>query len=327
MLGSATYHAPEVGIPTAIAYHTVKRALKPWIEKATGKLDSLATDAVIYSLIKNEAAGVPNAIHWANKVLQGAKQTSTALDAIFKGINQQMAGPTSDELARQCDAVKEFIKEGQLTQQLQDEIGDMQSPAAFAKGGMVGAPVDQFSKLYPEQNMLLNSAKGRVANYLNSIRPLDNQPKLPFDRVAPEKDKNRQYDQAVRIAVNPSQVLGSVMKGNLTPDDMKHFTNMYPEVYRFYSKEMTKRILQTQLKKEKPPPYKTRQAMSLFLGAPLDSTFTPQAIMAAQSIYAPKQQPMPQSAPKKSTASLSKLAPSALTNEQARIRRQQNQKA
>ncbi len=122
------------------------------------------------------------------------------------------------------------------------------------------------------------------------------------------------------------KILEHVNRGDLTPEDMKHFTSMYPEVHRHLSKKMTEKIVESQLNGESPP-YKKRQAMSLFMGASLDSTFTPTAISMIQGMYSMNGQQQPQGQkPKKSGSPLSKMAPSSLTDAQARTQREQNSK-
>ena len=68
-------------------------------------------------------------------------------------------------------------------------------------------------------------------------------------------------------------------------------------------------------------PYKQRQSLSLFTGQPLDSTMTPQSIMAVQNVYASKQQPPPGNPPvkgnKRNTSKLGKIASNLQTPNQA----------
>lgn len=72
------------------------------------------------------------------------------------------------------------------------------------------------------------------------------------------------------------------------------------------------------------PSYKTRQAMSLFLGAPLDSTMTQSSIQSIQSIFSknkPQAQPQQQGKQKKSPNKLEKLSSQLQTPDQSRSMR------
>jgi hypothetical protein len=62
-------------------------------------------------------------------------------------------------------------------------------------------------------------------------------------------------------------------------------------------------------------PYKTKMGLSLFMGQPVDSSMTPQSIVAAQPV--PAQQPQGgQQGPKKSTDKLGKSTSSYRTASQ-----------
>jgi hypothetical protein len=92
-------------------------------------------------------------------------------------------------------------------------------------------------------------------------------------------------------------------------------------------KKITERIGQAQLDEEKPS-YRVRQGLSLFLGAPMDSTFTPASIQAAQSVFAQqaaqKQAMQAPAKPKKSTSKLDKVSQSYRTGSEAAALRSQN---
>jgi len=151
---------------------------------------------------------------------------------------------------------------------------------------------------FPDQNILMNAAKGRVSQYLTSLKPQENTPRLPFDPKPDQTTAHKAYDDAVSIAAKPLSVVKNIKNGSITTDQLKHLTQLYPEVYSQLSKKITAGITQSQLNDETVP-YKTRQAMSLFLGTPLDSTMSPTSIQAAQMVFKAKQSPQPQGQPPK----------------------------
>lgn len=314
----------RTGIPAGMAYDAIQSKISPVIDKIVGKVNPHITDAVIKSILEHQPGGVSHAVHYATQVTKGAQKALSGINSLFTaGAASQLATPASNEAK---SFLKEFVEGGGTDQQMQNS---MSSGDGFAEGGMVAVPNHSFSMIFPEQNTILNAAKGRIYNYLNSIRPTGNQQKLAFDRAPAQTDKKRSYEKAIDIAVNPTSILNHVNNGDLTTEHMQHFKSLYPEVHNYLSKEMTKRIMKAQLKDEKPP-YKKRQAMSLFLGADLDSTFTPQAISTIQGLYAAKQTQQPQPPTqkmKKGTAPLSKASNPYLTDGQARIQRSQNSKA
>lgn len=304
-----------------MGYEAIQQAISKPISKIIDKANPYVTDAAIKSILTNELSGLPNAVHYGMQVAKGAQKALRGVDALFTAGSSQIATPVSDSARNH---IKDFIENGQVDQQMQNSMSEQ--PQGFAKGGKVSSPNDGFAKVFPEQNTLLNAAKGRISTYLNGIRPLSNQPKLAFDKPNPQAEKKRSYEKAIDFAANPLSILDKINTGDLTPEHMQHFKGLYPDIHKYLSQEMTKKITKAQLKDEVPP-YKKRQAMSLFLGTDLDSTLAPQSIMTIQALYAAKsmqQAPVPQK-PKKEMSS--KAPNSYLTDEQARIQRGQNAKA
>jgi hypothetical protein len=79
---------------------------------------------------------------------------------------------------------------------------------------------------------------------------------------------------------------------------------LHPEFADSISKKLLAEV-SAQSAAGKPVPYRTRLGLSMFMGQPLDSTMTPQSIMAAL----PKpSQPMQQAPAKKSKGSPSKMS-------------------
>lgn len=311
-------------------YGTLRKVLEPYIEKIVGrpltKANQYVSDALIGSLLKENTMSVPTAAKWGRYLAKGAKSYLPAIESLFGAGESQLVPPVADKIKQD---LKDNVEDGAPQQQLQNQLNESggATQVNYAVGGEVSKPSmesDHFGELFPEQNILLNQAKGRVYGYLNSIRPLPNGQKLPFDQPTPDREKHEQYDKAIEIAANPLKILNHVNKGDLTLDDMKHFTALYPEIHSLLSKKVTERITKAQMNNEEPPPYKKRQAMSLFLGANLDGALTPQAIQAAQATFAQRQAPQQgQAAPKKKKASLSKSSDSYLTSDQARRERSQ----
>ena len=228
------------------------------------------------------------------------------------------------------DKLHKYIENGGINQQL-DEIKHEQTqdnaPQGFAEGGQVQAkPLESkggLASLYPAQNQMLTATKGRVSQYLNSLRP--QQPsKMMFDKGYHDKAAERTYRSALSIANAPVSVLTHVKNGTLLPEHLQHLASMYPELHDHMSKKITEKLVKHQHDEEKQPSYKTQQALSLFLGAHLTSSLSPDSIQAAQATFAPKQPQQPQQPPtknKKSTNSLSKVSKDYETPEQSRAAR------
>lgn len=295
--------------------------------------------------------GAANALDHVANMVGGSKLIGGAIDGLFE--TTPIAGKSIlDSYGRENakEDLKNFIGEGGVTQGLQEQIYEDNGADAmpqFAEGGEVKAPPKDAKKIqpilsedqgiaehYPTHNVLLNTAKGRVSQYLNGLRPLPHAAKLPFDHEPDQRQQQKSYDKALGIAVSPLRVLHDIKKGTVEPQDVKHLNAMYPELTSLLQKQITERVTKDQLDGKKPP-YKVRQGLSLLLGAALSSEMTPGSIAAAQAVFAgpantqgpqPSGGSQPSRAP--SQASMNKLSKSSqayLTGNQSLIRRSQRE--
>ncbi len=133
------------------------------------------------------------------------------------------------------------------------------------------------------------ASTGRIVSYLNSVKP-DTNPKNPMDARQPANDVQKaQYNRALDIAQQPLSVLNHIKQGTLLPSDIQAMQAMYPGLYSQLQQQLTSQMID-HMSKGKAVPYTTRMGLSMFIGQPLDSTMTPQAIISAQ----PKPQEQPQ---------------------------------
>jgi hypothetical protein len=229
-----------------------------------------------------------------------AKQVAEGENLIKKGVGSlfKVSAPhvLEDFLStdKEREKISDYVEGGGLQKELdqQEDMPILPPPAEYAEGGHVAAhqpssaPQPHHNGIathFPVQNMMLNTAKARVYNYLNGIRPQKPINKLAFDTHHEDHAAQREYKQALNIANKPLVVLKHIHDGTLTPSHVKHLTSMYPEIHKVVSKKITEHITNNQTKDEKPS-YSTRLGLSLLLGQPLDSTMSPASIMAAQPV-------------------------------------------
>lgn len=346
-VGASAVAGTVVGAHTGLvgglaAYQVAHELLDKYIQKLIGKPITAAAQkygvpAIVRALGAGKTTGLWDLLDHAAEVNGGAQKATRAIEQLFKAGSQQSINTMSTD--RERTKLKQYIEDGGVDQQMQEQINqNAQQPQGFAEGGDVTAPsanamapilqgTDALAEHYPEQNMLMQAAKGRVSNYLNSLRPLPNPAKLAFDDEMPNKEKERSYNKAVDIALKPLSVLNHIKEGTLEPEHVAHLNAMYPEVHNYLQKQITDRITKAQLKGEKPS-YKVRQGLSMFMNVPLSGELTPSAIQAAQSVYNPGSPPAaPTNAPakgrnKKNTSSLTKVADQYRTADQAAQTRQ-----
>lgn len=250
-------------------------------------------------------------------------------DAIEKTFNNERHEKPDLEMARK--KVDDWIASGGVIDNIKNEVG---SPKAmFASGGEVkdqpiGVIHDHpIASAYPDQNVLLQTTKGRVSNYLNSLRPQDHLPKLAFDKKHDDKMQRKEYEAARDLAIHPMGIMHKIQSGRITSKDMSHFVSMYPELADYTQKRITEKIIRAQLKGETPNA-KIRRGLSLFMGTPLSGENSPQNIQAAQASFRALGSP-PQTAegknPKGKPDALKKLPQAYLTADEAAASRQQKQ--
>lgn len=313
------------GLPGVVAAHVVGRHLEKIINK---KLPKFSQKVLGPALIRAAAESgsiskMGQIIDYSGSIAKGENAIARGVEALFKSGSQEALNYNMSEKDR--EKLREFIENGGVDAQIrkQQQIQSQQAQQGFAVGGEVQpmAELNQSNSIaehFPEQNMLLNTAKARVSTYLNSVRPLPTT-KLPFDSEHKDKHKKREYDKVLDLANQPLSVLKQIKDGSLVPKTMSTFTAMYPELHSHLAKRITKEIIKHQLDETKKPPYHVRQALSLFLGSNLDSTLSQPNMMAAQNVFA--QQRAQKQAPQKSTNSLGKSGQNLMTDDQARERR------
>lgn len=318
-------------------------AIAPHIENLfVGGLRKYGVPVIVKALSSGAPEATGAALNYAAAAAKGASKLSSGINSLFEyGGTKAIEAAASDS---DKDKIHQFVNDGSMDDQLQAQISQP-SPAqaiqGYADGGEVAKPEPQeipqspappalksvkgIAKIMPDHAAMLAGAKVRVSNYLNSIRPQKNTPKLAFDDAPSSTAKERSYQKALELAAAPLGILNHMKTGTLTPELLGHFKSMWPEIHSHISKEITGKITEAQLNGEKPP-YRVRQSMSLFLGAPLDGTFTPQAIQSIQAMYAgsTQQTPPPGVPPKrqkKNTSKLGEIPKDHYTQDQAATQR------
>ena len=155
--------------------------------------------------------------------------------------------------------------------------------------------------ILPDHMPALSLAASNAANYLNSIKPRPSLGLALDVARSPSSAAKGDYDRQLGIAEQPLLAVQYLKDGSLTPKDISTLQNCHPVQYQ----QLKDKIMTQLASPDLVIPYKTKLSMSLFVGQPLDSTMTPQAIISAQP--APQMPQQPQSPPKRSTSSLNKL--------------------
>lgn len=183
-----------------------------------------------------------------------------------------------------------------------------QNPVETMQG--VGGDIHHY---FPDHRETIAGTSAGAVAYLQSQK-FNRTPASTFDSPPVENDAEKaQYERTLGIAENPSNVLGYIKNGQLTPKDIQDLQGMYPALYKKMSDKLVANMTDA-VHDGRHIPYATRINISMFLAQPLDSTMQPMSIQAAQPI--PK--PPPPQGPGKSTKNLGNMAKASQTQSQAR---------
>lgn len=257
--------------------------------------------------IMEKAASMPafnQSLAYAKAVMEGNAHLTNAAVGVFGSAAKTLPS----HLWPQHSALEK------LDQKLKD--------TASNESGMlnVAGNLDHYSA--PHAQAVSQTAMTAV-KYLNSLRPSN--PKMsPLDSEIPvSKAQQAPFYRSLAVAQQPLVAMDHIKHGTLLPQDVATIKAIYPGYYNKMSQELTS-AMTDHLSTGKSVPYKTRQAMSLFLGQAMDSTMSPASIQSAQAIYAnngPTSQKQAPATTKKGTSKLGKLSENMMTNEQARSSR------
>lgn len=259
---------------------------------------------------------------------RGHRKIDQLLGSVFSGQKH----PRKDVIS-QKEKIKDWMDKGGIIDDIQNEVYNQNdSTQMLADGGEVKNDSSIHNKgisiSHPAQNLVSQAAKGRISNYLNSLRPQENTPKLAFDDEPDTTEQKKTYNKALEIAANPLSILHEINDNTLDHEQVAHFKGMFPDLDNHLQNKISEKITQAQLDGKKPS-YQTRQGLGTYLGVPLSSENSPAMINAAQnsqtlSTPPPQQNKSPQKN-KKGTSSLTKSDQSFLTGNQALAARQQKQ--
>lgn len=164
-------------------------------------------------------------------------------------------------------------------ERLQKQIDQLNSnPEKFILGDH-----NNLNTYLPDHSVAVNETIGRAARYIQSIQP-DTGQRFPLDgKPVPTEAQKAQVRTALDIAQQPLVVLDKIQRGTITPDDMIALTSIYPSLYGKLQNKMLEAVTASVTKGQQIP-YKTKLGLSMFLGQPLDSSMTPQAIQSVMSL-------------------------------------------
>lgn len=262
------------------------------------------TDALQYGWLKaqphllsaGEAVGGDDAAHLAAlkfAATPGAEPNATALKQTADYIRSTIKGEnaTSNAIKSLFKSTGTVIPSSLIPSDKQREKLDKKLRDLQVDNSSILHTGEQIASLLPDHANSMSQTAFKAVTYLNSLRPkTDKANPLDSDIEVSEPEKAN-FNRALDIAEQPLLPLEAIKEGTLTTNDVVTLQNVYPSLYQKLSTKILHEVMNTTHDEERIP-YKTRLGLSLFLGQPLDSSMSPQGIMAAQAASTmPNQQP------------------------------------
>ncbi len=178
---------------------------------------------------------------------------------------------------------------------------------------------DNLGTYMPNHASAMAQTIGSGVQYLNAQRP-QTSPQAPLDNPrTPSSVRNGAYQNALTIAEQPAMVMHQIKAGTITPDSIAHLNALFPALYPHMQSQISQAMAE-HIAKGGTVPYQTRVGLSIFMQQPMDSTFMPANILAAQPQGGQPQ--APRQGKKSSTKDIGKIAQAAQTPLQASQARQ-----
>lgn len=226
-------------------------------KNALGPILSTLVKPLAETALNSDALRV--AVDTLHNVIKGQSLLTTTVDNIFKSGSQVLA--------------KNLIPTQESRDKLEKSISYFHNPDnAINVGGQVG-------HYLPSLGGAIGATTATAVNYLDGLRPKAT-PVNPFDTTPPvSKQSLFAYNRALDIAQQPLLVLQHVKDGTLQAQDVQALNTIYPGLHKAIIGKVSDGLIKQQAEGKKVP-YSQRQALSLLIGSPLDSTMSVQSAQA-----------------------------------------------
>jgi hypothetical protein len=283
------------------------------LPKAVGASPEATKAGLVHFIGKDtptDPMGFKSAINFINAAKGGGNLMKNGAKAIF-----QSGKVLPNQLMPDSDKKKKLDDRAKVLQNNQQNM--------FKIGGGLGSYM-------PEHAQALSAHSMRALNFINQNRPQPTKASFFDNESEPTPEQTRAYDRGLGIAQQPLIAFQHLKDNSLLPQDMQILKTMHPQYYGHMAQAVTN-AMADHVSDGGKVPYQMRQSLSLFLGHALDSSMTPQSIMAAQAVFmnqkAQAQQAGAQAAPKGDTSKMSKISGQYKTAEQSAQERQSNRTA
>jgi hypothetical protein len=202
-----------------------------------------------------------------NAVLNVAESASRGLNLVNSSVRDALAGKVASYASIPDSKIKKLENAADLYQSDPTKFLDMGQNLAHYE------PVHAAA-----QNGILDRALPLIAQ----MKPRTQAMGILDNEIKPSAVEMREYKRGLKIIDDPLQIMNHVARGDISPNDVRLFHTVYPDLGRLTHDTITKQLIEMKAK-NKLPPYKVRLGLSMLMGIPLDSTMTPSSIAMNQA--------------------------------------------
>lgn len=142
---------------------------------------------------------------------------------------------------------------------------------------------EAMSVVAPKTAAAAQSTMVRATRFLNSKLPGAGVPKRPLSpKYKPSDAELAKWHKYFSAVENPTDILKSVAQGSIVPEQMEAVSVVYPRLMQEMQVAVTDKLTDA-IAKKKVITYRTKLALSMFLGSDLVNSLDPKVILATQN--------------------------------------------
>lgn len=202
-----------------------------------------------------------------------------------------------DSIFEPSTALKEGLEiKGHLLDKGSDKEDEHEKFKHYARDpDMVASAIEKSTKdlhdVAPNIAQQLHVIANNATSFLSSKLPATNDHLSPFGTPSPPSETDlAKFENYRKVVENPLISLEQVKNRTISPETIETLSVVYPKLYQ-QLKESTLKAAYAAKTKEKIIPYQTKQALSMFLGEPIDHALQPQSILSNQALFASSPKP------------------------------------
>lgn len=181
----------------------------------------------------------------------------------------------------------------------------------------LNAATEDMHNVAPDMASSTQQAMMRASQFLQSKMPTQGQTNPFEEKYEPSQMELAQFNRYLSIVNKPTSVF-DLMKHNLMgPEAVETLSVVYPKLYD-HMKDVMLKEMTARLDKKETVPFSVKQQISMFMGQPVDSSLSPQSILANQMAMQAneRQNQMAQGGAKPSTTGMQKMTIASRTGVQ-----------